>query len=45
MGTECIMGSWCVVSSSKGQTKVRGGRVVSQSRQAPVAAWEGCYTE
>ena len=41
---EWTMGSRCVVSSSKGQTK-GGGRVVSQSRQAPVAAWEGCYTE
>ena len=39
------MGSWCVVSSSKGQTKVGGGRVVFQSRQAPVAAWEGWYNE
>ena len=35
---EWTMGSRCVVSSSKGWTKVGGGRVVSQSRQAPVAA-------
>ena len=34
---EWTMGSWCVVSSSKGQTMVGGGRVVSQSRQALVA--------
>ena len=34
---ELTMGSWCVVSSSKEQTKVGGGKVVSQSRQALVA--------
>ena len=31
------MDSRCVVSSSKEQTKVADGRVVSQSRQAMVA--------
>ena len=35
---ECTMGSWCVVSSSEERTKVGDGRVVSQSRQALVAA-------
>ena len=30
---EWTMGSWCVVSSGQGQTKVRGGRVVSQSKR------------
>ena len=34
---EWAMGSWHVVSSSKGQTMMGGGRVVSQSRQALVA--------
>ena len=42
---EWTMGSWCVVSSRKGWTKVAGGRMMSQSRQAPVAAWEGWYAE
>ena len=37
VGMECTVGSQCVVSSSKGQTKVGVGRVVSQSRQALVA--------
>ena len=37
LGLEWTMGSDCVVSSSKGLTKVRGGRVMSQSRQALVA--------
>ena len=37
VGMEWTMGSQCVVSSSKGQTKVGGGRMVSQSRQALVA--------
>ena len=34
---ELTMASWCVVSSSKEQTKVGGGKVVSRSRQALVA--------
>ena len=42
---EWTMGNWCVVSSRKGWTKVGGGRVVFQSREALVAAWEGWYTE
>ena len=33
VGIELTMGSWCVVSSSKGQTMVGGGRVVRQSRR------------
>ena len=37
VGTEWTMGSWCVVGSNKGQTKVGDERVVSQSRQAMVA--------
>ena len=41
------MGSWFVVSSSKEQTKVKGGRVVSQSkrRQTPVVVKERWHTE
>ena len=34
-----------MVSSSKEQTKVGGGRVVAQSREALVAVEEGWYTE
>ena len=37
VGMELTMGSWYVVSSSKGQTKVGGGRVMAQGRQALVA--------
>ena len=42
------MGSWYVVSSSKWQTKVGDGRVVSSSmrrRQTLVAVYEGWYAE
>ena len=37
LGLEWTMGSHCMVSSSKEQTKVGGGRVVAQSREALVA--------
>ena len=45
MGIELTMGSWCVVSSSKGQTMVGGGRVVRQSRQILVVVLERWQTE
>ena len=45
MGIELTMGSWSVVSSSKGQTMVGGGRVVRQSRQILVVVLERWQTE
>ena len=37
VGMELTMGSRCVVRSSKEKTKVGGGRVLAQSREALVA--------